>query len=100
MAKKIIWSNKAQNDLKQILHYWTVRNKSKSYSSKLHSLFQAAVELIAKHPAIGASTDFNYVRSKVVYHFQVFYKDTEDTVFILAIWDSRQDPEKLARRFS
>ena len=99
MAKHIIWSLKAQNDRMEILKYWKNRNKSSVYSKKLFVLFQEAIQIIAKHPEIGSLTEFDSIRSKVVRDYQIFYKASEDAIQILAIWDSRRDPEKLEGRF-
>jgi len=98
MAKQIIWSYKAQSDRKEILQYWIKRNQSKTYSQKLHLLFQEAVKLIAQHPNIGAPTEFGQVRSKVVRDYQIFYEQIEDSIHILTIWDTRQNPEKLPNK--
>jgi len=99
MVKQVIWSIKAQNDRKEILQYWINRNKSTEYSKKLFNLFQEAVKLLVKHPTIGSPTEFGSVRSKIVRDYQIFYRDSADAIHILAIWDSRQDPEKLKENF-
>lgn len=99
MAKRIIWSIRAQNDRKKILQYWIIRNKSKEYSKKLFDLFQKAVEIIGHHPQIGTSTKFHSVRCKIVRDYQIFYKESGGAIHILAIWDSRQDPDKLRESF-
>jgi hypothetical protein len=38
MAKQVIWSFRAKDSLKEILSYWTTRNKSAIYSKKLNTL--------------------------------------------------------------
>jgi toxin YoeB len=40
MAKKVVWSQKAQKDRRRILKYWKGRNKSNVYSIKLAQLFK------------------------------------------------------------
>ena len=35
MAKKVVWSLRAQNDRKKIFYYWNKRNKSNNYSIRL-----------------------------------------------------------------
>jgi len=52
MAKQIIWTKSAQTDRKEILHYWSIRNQSNTYSKKLNGLINKAVKLIAAHPHI------------------------------------------------
>ncbi len=53
MARKIIWSFKAQEDRKEILQYWKNRNKSTVYSKKLNDLFKQAIVILSNHPFIG-----------------------------------------------
>ncbi len=98
MAKRIIWSYKAQKDRKNILNYWFLRNKSKTYSAKLNSLFQQAILLVSNHPNIGTPTNFGTVRSKIVRDYQIFYEVNDDSIHILTVWDSRQNPDKLPRK--
>lgn len=98
MAKRIIWSKRAQNDRMEILKYWTDRNKSKNYSIKLAGLFKEAVKLISKYPEIGKSTDEENVRIKIVRDYFLIYAVEEEQVSILTIWDSRQNPDKLSKR--
>jgi toxin YoeB len=95
MAKQIVWSLKAQEDRKNILSYWRQRNGSAAYSKKLHFLFKEAINIISKFPQIGRPTDHRNVRVKVVRDYLIIYEDTEKAIYILAIWDSRQDPNKL-----
>lgn len=95
MAKKVIWSLRAQKDKKEILQYWLIRNKSDRYSRKLNELFKAAVQLICVHPYIGRPTNEDTVRIKIVRDYLMIYEVTETTINILSIWDWRQDPSRL-----
>lgn len=97
MAKKIIWSRLAQNNRIQILDYWITRNKSVSYSKKLNIVFEETALLISKHPKIGKKTDVPDVRIKIVKDYFFTYRETENRIEILTIWDSRQDPAKFIR---
>ena len=98
MAKQIIWSFKAQTDRNELLRYWTTKNQSKTYSRKLFRLFKEAIKLIALHPNIGTPTEFGQVRSKVVRDYQIFHEELEDAIYILTIWDTKQDPDKLQNK--
>ena len=53
MARKIVWTRKAQKERKTILEYWKIRNQSSVYSANLHQLIKKAVVLIPAHPHIG-----------------------------------------------
>jgi plasmid stabilization system protein ParE len=87
MARKVIWSFRAQIDRKQIFVYWNKRNGSNTYSKKLNRLFIETVDLISKFPDIGKLTNDQSARIKVV--------EINDLIFILTIWDSRQNPNEL-----
>jgi toxin YoeB len=97
MAKKIIWSEAAQDDRKEILQYWKNRNNSLVYSKKLNKLFNDAAEIIAKFPKIGKPSGYKDTRIKIVKDFLLFYKESEDFINIITIWDSRQNPLKLTK---
>lgn len=97
MAKQVIWSLRAQNDRKEILNYWRQRNKSNTYSKKLNELFKESIKIILYFPQIGKTTDDTKARIKIVRDYLIIYEETETQLFILTIWDSRQDPEKLKK---
>lgn len=95
MVKQVIWSLRAQEDRKNILNYWRQRNGSITYSKKLNYLFKEAVPIIKDFPQVGKLTDQKNVRMKIVRDYFIIYEDTGTTIYILTIWDSRQDPKKL-----
>ncbi len=93
MAKQVIWSRLAHNDRFNILDYWMKRNKSVSYSKKLNQIFENTAELISKHPKIGKQTEIQNIRIKIIKDYLLTYRETEQFIEILTIWDSRQDPQ-------
>ena len=95
MAKKIIWTVSAQFDRKEIFAYWNEKKKSKTYSIKLNQLFIEATELLALHPLTGRSTTIENVHVKIVRDYLMVYKNTDLEIQILAIFDSRQNPDLL-----
>jgi plasmid stabilization system protein ParE len=95
MAKRLIWSPRAQNDRKEILKFWQENNKSKTYSKKLDLRFREAIDIIKEFPQSGKQTEDSKARIKVVKDYLLFYEESENEVVILTIWDNRQDPEKL-----
>lgn len=97
MVKQIIWSRLAHNDRLNILDYWLQRNKSISFSKKLNQVFENTADLISKHPQIGKQTDIQHIRVKIVTDYLFTYRETEHSIEILTIWDSRQDPQKFER---
>ena len=95
MAKQIIWSLRAQKDKREILKYWSQRNKSNRYSKKLNELFKESIKLILEHPQVGKLTDTPSVRIKIIKEYLLIYEVSETSIIILSIWDGRQDPSKL-----
>lgn len=91
MAKRIIWSKRAQSDRKQILQFWIEHNKSKTYSIKLNHLFRGGASLLAVHPTIGIQTDYETVRSKLVRDYRIFYEIKGESIHVLTIWDCQRD---------
>ena len=81
----------------QILDYWIKRNKSVIYSKKLNQIFEDTADLLNRHSKIGKETDVPDVRIKIVRDYFFTYRETESSIEILTIWDSRQDPSKFDR---
>ena len=97
MAKQIIWSERAINDVLIIFEYWNSRNKSTSYSKKLNELFNTSIELIANHSSIGRPTQVQHIKIKVVKDYLIIYEDGPEMILLLTIWDSRRNPEDLEK---
>jgi len=95
MARRLVWTNRAQTDRKMILTYWNRRNQSAQYSKKLNALFKEAIHLITERPYIGKPTSTPNVRAKVVRDYLIFYEITQQHIVVLTIWDCRQNPKNL-----
>ena len=94
MAKrKIVWSNRAIKRLYGILEFYDQRNKSKTYSKKLHQLLQKQVNVLIKFPEIGLKTTEETTRGLIIEDYIIYYQITEDKIIIHTIWDSRQNPD-------
>lgn len=87
----------AHLDRVQILEYWTNRNNSVVYSKRLNQIFEETADLIRKHPRIGKETEVLNVRIKIIADYFLTYRETENSIEILTIWDSRQDPSAFDR---
>lgn len=98
MAKQVVWSPRSRRELNEILEFWIQHNKSNSYSKKLTKLFEEATQLISQHPNMGRVTNDKTARFKVVRDYLMIYEEVNDKIYILTIWDGRQDPEKLKIR--
>ena len=97
MAKQIIWSDRATNDLLNIFDYWLHRNKSNNYNKKLNVLFNKSIDLIANHSSIGRLTQIENVKIKIIKNYQLIYEDSPELIIILTIWDSRRNPKDLEK---
>lgn len=97
MAKQIIWSDRATNDLLEIFEYWVTRNKSNNYNKKLNILFNKSIDLIASYSSIGRPTQIKNIKVKVIKDYQLIYEDSPELIIILTIWDNRRNPEKLKK---
>ena len=90
-ARKVNWTKQANFERKEILAYWIIRNKSKTYSIKLNELFISTLQQISDNPKIGRETDFENVRVKIVRDYLLFYEYDINQIKVLSLWDGRRD---------
>jgi plasmid stabilization system protein ParE len=101
MAKrKIVWTETAVKQRREILKYWTLRNKSTNYAEKLIEITVQHLEVISDNPKAFKATDADGVRESAMGHFSLYYKTTPLQIIVMAFWDNRQDPKKLLRSIS
>jgi len=93
--RKIVWTETAAKQRRQILQYLTIRNGSTKYSEKLIKLIAARINVVIKHPESYKTTVYPETRISAMGHFSILYKLTEDKIIVTAFWDNRQDPGKL-----
>jgi plasmid stabilization system protein ParE len=97
MARRIIWSFRAQKDRKLILDFWIKKTLSTAYSKKLNGIFIDTIKIIAEFPKIGKKSNIEGVRVKVVRDYLIIYEEKNDSIIVLTIWDSRQYQDKLGK---
>ncbi len=96
MAQKtVVWTETAVRQRREILRYWTIRNKSTAYSEKLILLIRERIRMISENPESGKATTFESTREAALGNFSIYYKILPDTIVVTAFWDNRQDPGKL-----
>jgi toxin YoeB len=95
MAKQVVWSIRAKEEKKAILRYWNKRNRSSVYPKRLDGLFKQAINTIAKYNIPRRKANYDGVYVKIVKDYLVFFEEDQFTIYILSVWDSRQDPNKL-----
>lgn len=101
MAKrKIVWTETAAKQRREILRYWTERNKSTTYAEKLIEITASHLKIISKNPEAFKETEIEQIRESAMGHFSIYYKITTDQIIVMAFWDNRQDPKKLLKAIS
>ena len=76
MAKRIVWTDRAQAERKAILRYWIKRDGSNTYSIKLNALFKYSVKIISEFPQIGKPTNDGLARVKIVKDYMIIYQES------------------------
>ena len=97
MAKLVRWTNQAKADRIGILDYFRKRNGSTHYSKKLNRAFIKEVKFIADFPNIGKPTNSENIRVKVSGDYYLIYQIDAGILYILRIWDIRQNPINLSK---
>lgn len=101
MAKrKVVWTETAAKQRREILNYWTERNKSTIYAEKLIEITAKHLKVISKNPEAFKETEINELRESAMGHFSLYYKTTPDQIIVMAFWDNRQDPKRLLKAIS
>jgi len=95
MVKLIIWTARAKQEKKDILKYWLKRNKSNVYPKKLNILLKLEVKSIANKTIPRKKTDYGDAFVKIVRDYLIIFEEDNSIIYILSIWDTRQDPKKL-----
>jgi plasmid stabilization system protein ParE len=95
VRRRIIWSDRAKFDLINILDFYNKRNGTKTYSKSLNANIRKTIRLLEFQSEIGAKTDVRKIRNLIIGNYAVFYEIKPQTIEIITIWDSRQNPENL-----
>ncbi|HUH72959.1 MAG TPA: type II toxin-antitoxin system RelE/ParE family toxin [Chitinophagales bacterium] len=93
--RKIIWSHRSNIRLYQILDFYSNRNKSTNYSTKLYRLFNHQLSLLINHPSMGIQSEEENIRGLIVNNFILFYEITTENIIIHTVWDCNQNPNDL-----
>lgn len=95
MGLRIVWTENALEDFHTIVDY-LLKNWSYPVSKKFIQIVQKRVTILSGSPTIGvAFRKFSDVRSIVLTrHNKLYYSYDEETLTVLNIFDSRQDPSK------
>ena len=94
MAKEIVWSNLAKNELANILDFYIQRNGNSNYSEKLLDEIDDVIKTISESELIGRLSKNKFTRVFPLANFLIFYEVNNNRIDIVSIWDNRQDDEK------
>ena len=98
MAKrKIVWTETAARQRREILRYWIERNNNSYFAEKLIKVTASHIKIISKHPHAFKESEIENVHESSMGHFSIYYKSTSEQLIILAFWDNRQDPKELIK---
>ena len=90
--RTIVWTTRASNEIRSILEFYAERNQSTAYSRWLLNEVNYRIKLIKLFPRIGRQTEQSGVFLFPFHHYGIIYRFTRKQLFILSIWDFRQNP--------
>lgn len=81
---KVIWTLQAEENLSELLRYWIDKNK-KEYAEEIFENIKKRISIVSKNIYIGQRTDDNKTRIIHKQDFSIYYRITEQTVYILLL---------------
>lgn len=94
MEKKIVVTKRFRNNTLSVYNY-LVKEFSPLVAYNFLDELEKRVELIAKHPDIGKPSAKKNVRSIILApHNLIFYREINNTLEILCLFDMRKNPRK------
>ena len=96
MAKrKLIWKNDSIFDLKEIMNYYEMRNKSKTYSNQLFTEIKKRLKKLDFSIAFPKKTSDEKLFYFTYNHILVGFEIYENDIKVLLIVDERRNPEMI-----
>lgn len=95
MAKRIIWTDRADRTFTKILEYYIERNGSMIYSRKLNQELQLLLEILSKQPLLGVKTETDNFRVLIRGNLKIFYTIETTSIIVHLVWDCRQNPQEI-----
>ncbi|WP_312822371.1 type II toxin-antitoxin system RelE/ParE family toxin [Epilithonimonas sp.] len=93
---KIIWTQRAKNELDDTCNFWINKNKSNTYSEKLLDETLRKINIILENPKIGVESKKRKLRRVLVLeNFSLTYKFSKDRIHIISFFDNRRNPNSL-----
>lgn len=95
MAKKtIVWSKKANLELKGVLKFYTNRNGNTNYSLKILEKVEGLLKALIDNEYIGRLTNNKKTRVIAMDVYLIFYEIQNNQIEVLSFWDNRQNPKR------
>lgn len=102
---EVIWNKQAELEWRKKLIYG-LNEFGQTTAIQFVQRTNYIVEIIRKHPRAGIREPLLKGRKKVYRYFHLvgslkiiyYYLESSDTIRIIDIWDSRREPNKLAKR--
>lgn len=92
---KIVWNRRASKQLQELQVYLEKEFGSNTVKTFTNRLFKF-LELLTKYPHIGTlENKTEDIHGFLLHrHTTIFYKVKQDTIYILSLFDNRQNPDK------
>lgn len=92
---KVIWTKIAVKQRNEIFDYWNNRNKNNRYSKQLNLKIYRKIDQLKNFPNTGVEIENENARVLHFENYSLIYRLNINKIFILAFWDTRQNPSKL-----
>jgi plasmid stabilization system protein ParE len=96
MANQVIWSPAAEKDLENVLDYLHSKWNNRVLNRFLNRI-DDCVGIIMEDPKIFPiiNQELNIRKCVVTMHNTLYYRESDSSIQIIRLFDSRQDPKKL-----
>jgi hypothetical protein len=96
MAKrKVIWTEKSLFEMFDIMDYYAARNKSKTYSNKLHTEIKQKLKMLDFTIALPQKTSKPNIFYFTHNHISVFFSFEKNILFVKSVSDDRRNPQTI-----
>lgn len=77
------------------MEFYGKRNGNYNYSKKIYAKLKRSVSILSRFSGIGVKMNIVNVRNLIVGDFCLFYRINEKSILVIAIWDSKRNPNNL-----
>lgn len=97
---KIIWTHQAKYYLQQIVKYYIDVASARVAENIRNKILNAPKNLLINHPQLGVkepNLPNEEVHSLITGHYKILYQIEPKAIYILDVFDTRQNPSKMGR---